>query len=157
MNKYQLVSEALNSSSFYANNSSDILYHASSIQNLKEISAKGTTQNKKIGLGIYATNDKTYASAFSFAWKDSDRISVGQTNNGPWIMHIPLSFKPILAKKVCSIYTVSIKNFHDMSTQVRTPEWFSSHYDVPVLGEEKYRSVLDCFKQNNLQVKWITG
>lgn len=156
MNKYQLVLEALSDTSFYESNVSDVLYHASSVQNLKKIvCAKGKTKNEKVGIGIYATPDKTYASAFTFQWRDSDGINMGRINKGPWIIQIPTSYKKVLAKQPCSIYTISIKNFHDMSTQTGTPEWFSSHYDVPVLSEEKYKSVLECFKKNNLVVRWV--
>lgn len=131
------------------------LYHSSSISDLKELKPKNETMNSLAGRGIYASNDKTYASAFCFSWSDSDGISLGSVNKGPWTIEIPKSYKNMLKKKSCSMYTIDSKYFNDLSTQLKTPEWLSTHYTVPVLNEIKYSSCLDCFKSNDLRVKWI--
>jgi len=150
MNKYILANQILSESSRHST-----LFHASPVQNLKELKANNKTMNQLAGRGIYATDDMTYASAFCFEWSDADGIRLGRINNGPWTIELPSKYKATLKKKPCSIYTISSKYFNDMTTQLKTPEWVSSTYNIPVMREYKYKSVLEAFEKNKLKVKWL--
>jgi len=127
-----------------------ILYHASPDQNLKYIDPKKTESfhNKDRSLEVYATNDKSYASAFSFNWNEDIGFVFGQVNRGPWELKVPPKYAQRL-NHPCSLYVVDTKGFKNMN--MSTPE-YSSRIRVKVISEEKYPTALMCMRKNGVKV-----
>jgi len=127
-----------------------ILYHASPDQNLKYLDPKKQQSgvHRERAKEVYATNDKSYASGFSFTWNDDEGFRYGKMGRGPWLLQVPPKYSQRL-NNPCSIYTVEAKGFRDLN--LSTPE-FASRYKVKIIGEEKYETALMCMRKNGVKV-----
>jgi len=132
-----------------------ILYHASPTQGLKELDPKesASTHLKTLKKYVYASDDKSYVAGFSFEWSSRDGIRYGQwEDDGPWVIQIPKRHLHRLKTK-CSIYTIDPMGFRKVYG-MPTPEFYSKNI-VKVLSEEKYKSCLECLKQNKVEIKVV--
>jgi len=128
-----------------------ILYHASPDQNLKYLDPKKTesSHNENLPKGVYASTDKSYASAFCFTWYSSEGFKYGKERNiDPWVLKVPPKYAQRL-NHPCSLYVVDTKGFKNMN--MSTPE-YSSRIRVKVISEEKYPTALMCMRKNGVKV-----
>jgi hypothetical protein len=128
-----------------------ILYHASPDQNLKYLDPNkqqsGVDGSRK--KEVYASDDKSYASGFSFNWDSSQGFRYGRNgDNEPWELKVPPKYSQRL-NKPCSIYTVETKGFRDLN--LSTPEYASTQ-KVKVLSEEKYPTAVACMRENGVKI-----
>jgi len=145
MNPYQIVCESLKSQS--------ILYHGSPIQNLKVLeSKKKSFRFKTDSPRIFLSDEIDYASAFTWEWKNNDGIELGNINNGPWIIEIPIRFKKKIIASPCSIYVV--KNTSDIKQIKGQKSEYVSMNPLKVYKELKFKNPLEAMDQNGLEVKW---
>ncbi len=128
------------------------LYFGSSTQNLpKNLHPQPPQSTHRGGIKkslLYATDEKSYAAVFTFPWSEVEGFEFGKYGlRGIYTLKIPYRFIFRL-KKPCSIYTVQ-GCFSKLRTS--TPE-FISYDTVKNIKEEKYVSVSDCLKKNNVRV-----
>ncbi len=134
---------------------STTLYHASPDQGLKLLDPKETasTHFKKARLTVYATDDKAYASCFSFTWHSEWGFKLGRyRDNDPWLLEVPKKHKKLMEVK-SSIYIVDSKGFKKLKGAT-TPEYYSET-TVRVISEEKYRTARECILKNGAKIKLI--
>jgi hypothetical protein len=127
------------------------LFHCSYLQNLKElnpIKVESVHINEKRP-SVYASNDKSYASGFSFPWNDSLGIEFGRINNGPWTLEIPSKHLNLLDNP-CSMYEIDPSTFKKLDINV--PE-FISYSKVRVISEVKFKTAKDCMNHFNVVIK----
>lgn len=132
-----------------------MLYHASPIQNLKELDPEmnESTHLKSLRKYVYASDDKSYSAGFCFTWNSRDGIRYGQSGDDePWMLEIPKRHLNRL-KGSCSIYFLDPKDFRKVRG-ISTPEFYSKNI-VKVISEEKYKTALGCLKKNNVEIKVI--
>jgi len=129
------------------------LYHASSQQNLKSLDPSRNTSKHTAGFRAvtYASDDKTFVSAFTFPWIDPMGIKFGRVNMGAWTLTIPKKHLPLMDKP-CSIYEVPAKDFTKVPGTM--PE-YTSDVEVPVLKETKYTSARKCMEAHGVVIKEI--
>lgn len=128
-----------------------VLYHASSQQNLKYIDPNKniTNHNNEKHKKVYASTDKSYSSAFSFSWSDSEGFRYGRySDNSQWELKVPPKYASRL-NHPCSIYEVEEKGFIDEN--LSTPE-YSSKTKVKVISEEKYETAVECMRRNGVKI-----
>ena len=130
-----------------------ILYHGSSIQNLKylHIQKSKSTHDMKIGNKyIYASPNKSYAAGFTFDWTYKIASFGKYDKNEPWTLEINGKYKNLL-KQPCSIYILNPSTFKKINNY-HLPEYISET-DCEIIKEYKYKNVIDCLKSNNVILK----
>lgn len=150
-NSYVLLCESLNN---------DILYHGSSVQNLKILKPeKITFNNVKDVKRICATDSIKYAPTFTFKLKDGNQLdALGRSTYYSWreftsssnTLLIPKKYQSILTTAPCSIYILSKKDF---SYNAKYNE-FESFKSVEVIKEFKFKSVISALKNNGWTLKF---
>lgn len=97
---------------------------------------------------LYATNDKAYASVFTFPWTEEEGFEFGKSGKtGHYILKIPYRLLSRL-EQPCSLYSV-----HGLFSRLplSTPEYVT-HDPVDILHEERYKTVSDCLKSTGVRV-----
>ena len=110
-----------------------VIYHASPIQNLKELSPDNKSTHDKQNLKkVYASNDIAYASMFAQNWTEP-YITAGRINNKPWTLIFYSKRYINLLNKKCSMYYVKNFGFRKIKN-INTPEYLK--YNVVNVFEE---------------------
>jgi hypothetical protein len=139
MNGYQIVSESIGKK----------FYHGSPIQNLKTLDLKkDSVRFKTQSPSVFITDDKGYASCFTFAWSNNEGFELGSINNGPWTIEIPKKFKSRLSKP-CSIYIVESGPYKQIKSM---PAEYVSKKSIKVIKEIKYKTALEAMKSNGVKI-----
>jgi hypothetical protein len=130
-------------------------YHASPDQGLKVLDPTKTqsTHLKEIKPYVYVSDSRAYAAGFCFQWSDNEGFQHGSNSKmgDDWIIKIPRRFADRL-KTSCSLYTITDNGFRKVYS-VPTPEFYKSGR-VRIAKEEKYKTALDCLKDNRVTVKF---
>lgn len=132
------------------------LYFGSSTQGMKRTltpripkSAHATHARK--APAIYASDNKAYAAAFTFDWREKEGFEFGKFGEkGIYTLKVPHRYIPRL-KKPCSLYTVRGK-FTKLRTG--TPEYISRDV-VTIIKEKKYKEVQECLEKNGVRITVI--
>lgn len=131
------------------------LYFGSSTQNLHRLAPRlpATSHSQYIEKRptLYATDDKSYASAFTFPWSEREGFEFGKFGRrGHYILKVPYRFLSRL-EEPCSIYTVT---GHYSRLPIAPPEYVT-HDSVRIVKEEQYSTVSECMKKNGVLVHVI--
>lgn len=133
-----------------------LLYHASSQPDLTHLRPQHfSARRDRKKAGVYASDSRAYASAFSFFWTEEDEIQISQdVKNGktlPFYISFPLGFKKDRLLHPCSLYLLDSQQFEKMES--RDPEWFTSDV-VPIVREIKFKTALICMESSKLYIRW---
>ena len=130
-----------------------VMYHGSHIQNMKVLDPKTniSKHEKTKAKWIYAMNERSLCSAFTFPWTDDMGIQFGGIN-GVYTLKVPKHHMTLLDKP-CSIYEVDSANFIKAKTGMKH-EYVSSK-KVKVLKETKYKTAKQCILSTDIRIKVI--
>lgn len=120
----------------------EVVYHGSSVENLKTIVPHKSTH----GVYVYASYDKEVAIVFAKNCGNDLTYSMGRTNKSePWtlIERVPGAFE-VMFNNSSSLYTLSSKSFKKINSNF---DEVVSTEEVPVLREEKISNVYVAIKE----------
>jgi len=134
-----------------------ILYHASHLQNLKEIKNDFNITNNGDDYGkkwIYAGNKQQIVCAFTFPWNDGMGIQFGSKNwnsgKPKYIIKIPKKHTNLISHQ-CSIYTIPIDGFKEVKGGLKG-EYRSNKTNVKVIDEVKFKTAKQCMEKFNVEI-----